>query len=215
VSNAENVLGIAFNVLYNSEHLDVGMPTDSNVLPGAFFDDPIFFPNVDEQNGFIDVGITHRQAQGGKSGSDTVLRIQFVPSPSITDGTETTFYLTNVVANAPDGGKVFPEFDLMVEGTPTIVQSESNVPGTVQLSQNYPNPFNPSTTIRFSLPTHSNVSLVLFDMTGRKVLTLLEETLAAGFHEVNFEPKTLAGGLYFYRLISGDVVRTKKLILLK
>jgi hypothetical protein len=79
----------------------------------------------------------------------------------------------------------------------------------------YPNPFNPSTTISFSLPRTSNVSLAVYDITGRKVETLLDKSLNAGEHSIDFNGSALPSGLYFARLTAGDFSQTQKMVLLK
>jgi hypothetical protein len=68
------------------------------------------------------------------------------------------------------------------------------------LSQNYPNPFNPSTIIKFGLATDSKVSVKVFDILGREVATLLNGSLEAGSHEVQFNAKNITSGVYFYKI---------------
>jgi CubicO group peptidase (beta-lactamase class C family) len=91
----------------------------------------------------------------------------------------------------------------------------ANVPERFQLLQNYPNPFNPSTTIKFELPHASRVNLKVFNTLGQEVATLVNETKAAGTYTVEFDARSLASGVYFYRLETGSFVQTKKLVLLK
>ncbi|HTY39326.1 MAG TPA: YCF48-related protein [Bacteroidota bacterium] len=83
------------------------------------------------------------------------------------------------------------------------------------LGQNYPNPFNPSTTISFTLPSHSFVSLRVFDALGREVTALVSQEMTAGSHSMTWDASFVPSGLYFYRLQAGEIVRTKKMILLK
>jgi hypothetical protein len=90
------------------------------------------------------------------------------------------------------------------------------VPASYSLSQNYPNPFNPSTTIKFGIPKTSNVTLEVFDVTGRLVTTLVNnEVLTPGIKSVDFYARELASGVYFYTLKAGDFYTTKKMILVK
>ena len=89
------------------------------------------------------------------------------------------------------------------------------LPTVYSLSQNYPNPFNPTTTIKFGIPQAGDVSLVVYDILGRKVAELLHGNLAAGYHTVNFNASNLASGVYFYRIEAGNFVSVKKLMLLK
>ncbi len=83
------------------------------------------------------------------------------------------------------------------------------------LSQNYPNPFNPETVIEFALPTASKATLRVFDVTGRLVATLIDESLAAGVHRANFDAARLASGVYFYRLEAAKYSMTRKMVVLK
>ena len=86
---------------------------------------------------------------------------------------------------------------------------------TFALSQNYPNPFNPTTTIRFTVPFNSFVTLTIYDIMGREIERLVAEERHAGTYTVKFNPKNLSSGMYFYRLQSGAFSETKKLLLLK
>jgi alpha-tubulin suppressor-like RCC1 family protein len=110
-----------------------------------------------------------------------------------------------------------PRFILTVTAAYTVGTEEvNNLPEVVELQQNYPNPFNPTTTIQFGVPKTSKVRLEVFDLLGRKVATLIDgESRAAGRYNVQFDARSLASGLYLYRLRAGDTVITKKLTLIK
>ncbi len=84
-----------------------------------------------------------------------------------------------------------------------------------ELSQNYPNPFNPVTTINYSISSNGNVQLKVYDILGREVATLVNETKVPGNYKVNFNASNLASGVYFYRLQTGSFVQTKKMVLMK
>jgi endoglucanase len=84
------------------------------------------------------------------------------------------------------------------------------------LGQNYPNPFNPTTTISYSLPQESTVTLRVYDLIGREVATLThDEKVSPGYHEVSFDAENLPSGVYFYRLWAGNFADTKKMMLIK
>lgn len=83
------------------------------------------------------------------------------------------------------------------------------------LFQNYPNPFNPNTSIQFSIPERSNVTLKVYDILGNEVTTLVNEELQRGGYEFNFDASELTSGIYFYKLQTENYVETKKMILLK
>jgi subtilisin family serine protease len=94
------------------------------------------------------------------------------------------------------------------------------IPETFMLSQNYPNPFNPSTTIEYSLPTRSDISISIYNLLGQKVKTLLETSKPAGRYKTEWDGtdnnnQSVASGLYFYQIKAGDFVESKKMLLLK
>jgi hypothetical protein len=107
---------------------------------------------------------------------------------------------------------------------PISVEGYSSfLPQRTVLRQNYPNPFNPSTNIRFAVKEISHVSLIVFNLLGQSVATLVNEELYAGEYETRFSPAGFASGIYFYRLQSrsineqqaNDYIETKKLILMR
>ena len=89
------------------------------------------------------------------------------------------------------------------------------IPTKFELSQNYPNPFNPSTKINFDLPTDGKVSLKIFDMSGKEIMTLVNEVKTAGYYSVSFNASSLSSGVYFYRLTADNFTSTKKMMLVK
>jgi hypothetical protein len=89
------------------------------------------------------------------------------------------------------------------------------IPQIFSLSQNYPNPFNPSTSIKYDIPKHSGVKLVVFDLLGREVATLVNEMKKPGSYEVTFDGTNLSSGVYFYKIEAGDFVNVKKMVLIK
>jgi hypothetical protein len=107
-------------------------------------------------------------------------------------------------------------FSLAV-GRPAYIrdQSAAYIPAKFDLEQNYPNPFNPATTIRFSLNKPGMVSLSVWDVTGRKVADILQRTMEPGFHQTTFDARSLASGVYLYRLESASGVLVKKMMLVK
>jgi hypothetical protein len=88
-------------------------------------------------------------------------------------------------------------------------------PSAYSLEQNYPNPFNPETRIRFSLPVSGHVSLKIYDIAGREIVTLVDEIRIAGSYETRFSASNLSSGVYFYRIIAGKFRETMRMIVLK
>lgn len=97
----------------------------------------------------------------------------------------------------------------------TTEEIEANIPRTIYLEQNYPNPFNPSTLIPFGLNEDSDVELVIYDILGRKIQTLVNETRTAGKYEVRFNARELASGVYFYKLTTTNNVQIKRFTIIK
>jgi len=89
------------------------------------------------------------------------------------------------------------------------------LPKEFDLSQNYPNPFNPTTTIDYALPQQSHVTIKVYNMLGREVATLINQTKSAGRYTINFDASHLSSGMYIYRFEAGTKVMTKKLMLIK
>ncbi len=108
-----------------------------------------------------------------------------------------------------------------LSGTTSIFKSNSEaLPKVFQLEQNYPNPFNPITHIRFQLPRSEEAELSIYNMRGQKIITLVNDNLAAGNHVLNWDGKdsagnTVASGVYLYRLKTESYSCTKKLALVK
>jgi hypothetical protein len=105
---------------------------------------------------------------------------------------------------------------LTVTYTPlATVHNGSTAPTTFSLLQNFPNPFNPSTTIQFTLPKSGHVELKIYNMLGQEVATLVNEQRVAGTYSAQWNANSVASGVYFYRLISGEHTSMQKMILAK
>lgn len=96
-----------------------------------------------------------------------------------------------------------------------INQISSELPSAYSLSQNYPNPFNPTTKIKFSVPKAGDAKIVVFDIMGREVQTLVNEKLQPGTYEASFDGSALNSGVYFYKLTTDGFTETKKMLLIK
>ena len=108
--------------------------------------------------------------------------------------------------------------DGVLYGDTTVVGVENNnqiIPNEFVLYQNYPNPFNPSTVISWQLAAGSYVSLKIYDVLGREIITLVNRYYVTGTYKVNFNANGLPGGVYFYRLITKDFIQTKKMMLVR
>ena len=96
-----------------------------------------------------------------------------------------------------------------------IQQIGSEVPVRYNLYQNYPNPFNPNATIKFDLSKASHVRILIYDAVGRQVDELVNSELKAGTYKAEWNASQFASGVYFYKMISGNFVSAKKMMLIK
>jgi len=108
-----------------------------------------------------------------------------------------------LVLKSTNGGNVY------------VNQTGSEIPKEYSLSQNYPNPFNSMCNIQFSMCKEGDVKIIVYDVTGREIETLVNERLQAGLYEVKFYGSTLNSGVYFYKLITDDYSVAKKMTLIK
>ncbi|MBK8552471.1 MAG: T9SS type A sorting domain-containing protein [Ignavibacteria bacterium] len=89
------------------------------------------------------------------------------------------------------------------------------IPSSFSLEQNYPNPFNPVTNLEFGISDLGFVSLKVYDILGKEVVTLVNEKLSPGNYKVEFDGSGLSSGVYFYRLNAGEFTETKRMMLVK
>jgi hypothetical protein len=97
----------------------------------------------------------------------------------------------------------------------SVPMERDNIPYSFALFQNYPNPFNPSTLIKYDIPEISSVHLVIYDMLGREVKTIVNSEQRVGTHYSQINFSELTGGVYYYRLTAGSFTSVKKMLLLK
>ncbi len=128
-------------------------------------------------------------------------------------GSAASLYLDNMLWTYGENDNTLKAFSLT--GVGVAKEKDFRLPAGSYLTQNYPNPFNPSTSISFSLPTQSFVSLKVFDLTGREVATIVCEDLTAGSYSRTWYADGLPSGAYFYRLQAGSLTETRKLVLLR
>jgi hypothetical protein len=146
----------------------------------------------------------------------------FVPGSGTT--TEPRYYQfthTNASASFPfyrlkqiDLDGTVSYFDPIRVSVPTSA-GEGSAPASFALGQNYPNPFNPSTNISFSIHAPGVVSLQVFDVLGQAIATLVNETKAPGEYSVPWDATDVPSGVYFYKLVAGNSVAVKKLMVAK
>jgi len=127
--------------------------------------------------------------------------------------------LTNsqLIVYVDEGNDGTIDDSIFVQNQATSIDDQGSLltPNSYNLAQNFPNPFNPTTTIQYSIPQRSNVTLKVYDVLGNEIAALVNEAKDRGVYSVNFDASQLASGIYLYRIQAGSFVETKKMILMK
>jgi agmatine/peptidylarginine deiminase len=164
--------------------------------------------SIDTANGFTQVNM---------SNTGDTFRANIPAQPL---GTKVYYYIW---ANSNSGRTVTKplpaprgNFQFLVTNNLGLSQNNPGIPDKFNLYQNYPNPFNPATTIKIDIAKSSNMTLKVYDITGREAAVLLNTHLEAGSYRYEWKPPAgLASGVYFYRLQADDFIQVRKLILIK
>ncbi|MCH8306269.1 MAG: CHRD domain-containing protein [Candidatus Marinimicrobia bacterium] len=123
----------------------------------------------------------------------------------------------NIHTSANLGGEIRGQLLPGIIEVPIGVVDEdvAQLPTKFQLKQNYPNPFNPATSIEYSIPYEDKIVLTIYNILGEEVVRLIDETQPAGNYAITWDAANIASGIYFYKLQSGEISLTKKMLLLK
>ena len=89
------------------------------------------------------------------------------------------------------------------------------IPGEFSLSNAYPNPFNPSTTMEYYLPNNTEISIVIYDLQGRQIASLINDVVSAGNHSIVWNANNYSSGIYFVKMVAGNFIETQKLVMVK
>ncbi|MDZ7797036.1 MAG: T9SS type A sorting domain-containing protein [Candidatus Marinimicrobia bacterium] len=104
----------------------------------------------------------------------------------------------------------------MIYHDPAQMDDENDiVPHSYSLEQNYPNPFNPTTSFSYTLHEANNVTISIFDLTGRKIETIVDDYQQAGTYLMQWDASEYSSGIYLYRLSTNDFTTTKKMLFMK
>lgn len=137
-----------------------------------------------------------------------------VPGNAEGDADEFGNFGFNADFSTIEGGPFHSEWFSLDDAT-DIIDSGTQLPEKASLDQNYPNPFNPSTTIRYAVPESGKVTLEVYNLLGQRVAVLIDDVMQAGTHQLSFDARNLASGVYLYRLNTSGQVLTRKMTLVK
>ncbi len=189
---------------------DVAEGFESMIL--RFDNVTVITPQADAPNDFGEFRI-------GSAGDDVGVRVDDQSdsfSSSFNDGLnvgDNMAFIQGLWSDTFGNMKLMPE---SLDDVGVITDTEENeLPGQFVLHQNFPNPFNPTTSIRFDIARTGHVKLEVFDIIGRRVMTLVDGERSVGVHIVSFDARRLSSGVYMYRMVSGSNVHTKRMLLLK
>jgi Ethylbenzene dehydrogenase/Secretion system C-terminal sorting domain len=221
--------GANVNWLVNSASL--GNFDPYGVIGSSFAEAITFDPGATFTNGDIVPGYVLRTPDGDRASvmsagkwENGVWTVEFkrvnsgsdfdfsVPSGGTVDFTLETF--DNTGSSHPNDGFDATIYTLDFSGI-TDVNDEFNIPTEFSLHQNYPNPFNPSTTIEYSLPEQTDVTIKIYDALGSEIEVLFSGNISAGTHSLNWDASNYVSGIYFYRINTGEFNQVKKMLLLK
>ncbi len=134
--------------------------------------------------------------------------------PDVPDAASIALSITNTTLVSV--GSSFFLDDLELDAAVGIENDDASISAkNFSLGQNYPNPFNPSTTFKFSIPRSAEVQLVVYNLAGQEMATVVDERMAAGSHQVGWSAHDLPSGVYAYRLFADGFTATSKLVLIK
>ena len=135
----------------------------------------------------------------------------FIDVSSIDLGLDNILWVTVVPLDQTKDAGIYKSIDPVSD----VEEISSSMPKAFNLEQNYPNPFNPSTTINYSVPELSFVTIIVYDVLGNEIEILANEEKPAGNYETEFYVTDLPSGIYFYKLQASSFIETKKMVFMK
>ena len=211
--------------------ISYGQPTNSDTTDNPSSFRFLTVPSDSLRQSYQSITVSWSKASDPQSSPLTYIMHFFGPGVdtifSTTDTTVTfssgiiqsssSYVLTGYVTNGYDTTATSNSiFFLTALGVTNVEEASTSIPKSYALYQNYPNPFNPQTTISYSLPQVSSVTLKVYDLMGREVAALIQnERKAPGNYEISFDASHLSSGVYFYKLQTERFIKTKQMVLVK
>lgn len=172
---------------------------------------------VDTRNGKPDIYAQLFDASGNALGSNFRINNTSLPHSSMAQCPSIKMVGSKIYTTWQENRISEDNYDIycnILEFSGASAISPEHIAYTI-LNNNYPNPFNPRTAISYQLSTNSDVELSIFDITGKNIATLVNESKSAGYYEVIWDASRYSSGIYFYSLKAGNFVETRKMILMK
>ncbi len=213
--NVDALFGLAFDLKYPVNTRIEALAVE----PGSWLgEDILTLSNIDPTAEMVNVAVTRKAGQESLQGSGIVARIKMKTLADYVSTDVIQFNLDNIIANDQDGNS----YTLTAEALElTGVNNSHNfgIPEKFGLYANYPNPFNPATHIAYDLPQELKVRIEVFDLLGRQVCTLVDETKQAGKYIVTWNGrdqsgKVVSSGIYMYRITAGTYSATRTMVFL-
>jgi len=212
---------VTFGNVTGEGDTELSVESDGPELPGTYLlvpvDPPVYYYLTSSASfdGAIEVCIPYNP--DAVLGDESELALFHYDGATWTNILSSVDEVNNIICGVTTSLSPF----VVAEPTPVSVDDPNAArPTTFSLAQNYPNPFNSSTAIAFAVPRRSSVNLSIFNLLGRRIITLVEDTKSAGAYQIEWDGNDesgspVASGLYLYRLQAGDYSETRKMLLLK
>jgi hypothetical protein len=195
INSDESIHGLQFDIKYNSSEI-------KSIAPQAISGFMVEYNELDD--GLIRGLIFSLQGNALPEN----LSFEFINAEGF-DGTSTIEFKDIILA-----GSTGNSVDVEAQSY-DISFSDAPVPVKTELSDTYPNPFNPTTSINYGLQNDGHVEIMIYDAAGRLVKELVNQNQTAGYHSITWNASAQASGMYFAKMVAGDVIQTQKLVLMK
>ncbi len=198
---------------YSIDNLPPGVPTGFAAAIGASGVELVWDISSDEDFQYFRLD---KSTDGNFSNYQSIETINTTYLDTEYEVGVTLYYRISALDHSGNMGEFSPTVDITV----LWADLENAMPSEYTIHQNYPNPFNPSTTLRYALPEQSDVKIAVYDMIGRKVRTLVNDSQDAGYKSVIWDAtndygERVGAGIYLYQIQAGAFVQTRKMVLLK
>ena len=210
-----SILELYNNTFYGNSGEFFGGAIHFDTNSSGIITNSIFWENEGPEGITGAATITYSDIQGGWEGTGNIDADPLFCNPDSGDYT--------LAQNSPCVGTGADTTNMGAFGigcSAILTVEEEFIPMQFTLRQNYPNPFNPITRLRYDLPENGHVNIIIYDMLGRQVKTLMDQTQNAGYKSIIWDAtndygKPVSAGIYLYQIQAGEYMQTKKMVLLK